>query len=267
VDLDLKGKIAIVTGSGAGIGKAIALTLAGEGVDVAISDIDMEKAKKTCEEVKAKGCRSIAVKTDVANTKEVNDMVAQVTKELGKIDILVNNAGWTVDAPTFAQSSREKNWEPTINWCFMGMMNCTRAVIEQMIERKNGKIVSIISDAGRMGEAGMSTYSGAKGGIIAFSKALAREVGRYCINVNCVAPGGTLTEGIRARHEQLRQEMGDERFQERQRKQLNAYPIGRGLGRLALPEEIANMVVFLCSDRTAYVTGQTVSVSGGFSMM
>lgn len=267
MDLELEGKVAIVTGSGGGIGQSIALTLAKEGANVVIDDIDLDKARKVASEVDALGRRSLAIKADVANTDEANDLIAQTLKHLGKVDILVNNAGWFRDTLHFAESSRTENWEPTINWCLYGAMNCCRAVIEHMIERKSGKIVSIISDAGRVGEPHLASYSAAKGGLIAFSKALAKDVGRHCINVNCVSPGATLTEGMVIEYDRRKQQMGEEAFKEYWGKVLRAYPLGRGLGRLAKPEDIADAVAFLCSERAAFITGQTLSVNGGYTMI
>jgi len=267
MDLGLDGKVAVVTGGGSGIGKAIALAFAEEGADVVIDDTDLQKAKEVADRISSMGCRSLAIKADITSADEVNHMAKQVLAELGGIDILVNNAGWAYDAEHFAESSLDKNWKQTINLCLIGAMNCSRAVIEHMILKKSGKIVSIISDAGRVGEPGLSSYSAAKGGLVAFSKSLAKEVGRYCINVNCVSPGATSTEGIKARWEKMKKEMGEEAFQKRQQKAKSAYPIARGLGRIAEPKDIADAVIFLCSDRAVFITGQTLSVNGGYCMI
>lgn len=266
MDYKMQGKTALVTGAGQGIGRSIALTLAGEGVDVAINDIAIDRASEVAKEVEALGRRSIAIKCDVSNQAEVNDMVAKVMKEWGQIDMLVNGAGVATDT-LFAESDKNKDWDVAINICLYGVLNCTRAVINHMIERKTGKIVSIISDAGRVGEPRLTTYSAAKGGIIAFSKALAKEVGRYCINVNCVSPGATLTEDAIKRQEALAEKIGEEKAKEREQAIIKAYPIGRGLGRRALPEDIGAAVTFLCSEGAAFITGQTLSVSGGYSMI
>jgi len=268
MDFDLKGKVAIVTGSGEGIGRMTVLTLAGEGANVVVNDIDLARAEKTANEAKALGVKALAIKAAVDSPEEVNAMVKKVVEELSQVDILINNAGrgvnWEVGrAPRpFAETEKE-DWEYTINLCLYGVLNCTRAVLPGMIERKYGKIVNMISDAGRIGEPFMAAYSAAKGGIVAFQKALAKEVGRYNINVNGVSAGATLTERAIRSSEAMKAKLGEEAFQKRREEMLKVYPMRR----LGEPVDLARMCVFLSSDVSKHITGQTISVSGGFSMV
>jgi len=262
MDMELKGKVAIVTGGGRGLGKAIALGLAKEGADVIVCDINEKFIASTVTELKDMGSHAMGIKGDVTSGDQVKAMVIQVLGEFDKIDILINNTGGSRDVP-FTKSSRE-NWDFAINLCLYGVLNCTRAVIDTMVARKNGKIISIVSDAGIAGEPWLPIYSAAKAGIIAFSKALAKEVGQYCINVNCVSPGVMSTERTQ---ERLKDRFASEEEAEKQlQRQLKLYPIGRGLGRISTPEEVSDAVIFLCSARAAYITGQTLSISGGYIM-
>ncbi len=268
MDFDLKGKVALVTGSGEGIGRMTVLTLAGEGADVVVNDIDLARAEKTAAEAKALGVKALAIKAAVDSPGEVNAMVKKAIEELGKVDILINNAGRGVNweagktPRSFAETDKE-DWDYTINLCLYGVLNCTRAVLPGMIERQYGKIVNMISDAGRIGEPFMAAYSAAKGGIVAFQKALAKEVGRYNINVNGVSAGATQTERILRASEAQKAKIGEEAFEKRREEMLKVYPMRR----LGEPIDLARMCVFLSSDVSKHITGQTVSVSGGFSMV
>jgi 2-hydroxycyclohexanecarboxyl-CoA dehydrogenase len=268
MDLFLKGKVAIVTGSGLGIGRVSILTLAGEGANVVVNDINQAVAEKTAEEARALGVKALAIKAGVDNQDEVNALYNKVIEEFGRVDILINNAGrgvhWEAGKTPrpFAETEKE-DWDYTVNLCLYGVFNCTRAVLPGMIKNQYGKIVNMISDAGRTGEAFMAAYSAAKGGIVAFQKALAREVGKFNINVNAVSAGATDTERILASREKLKAKMGDEDFKKRQEAMLKNYPIRR----LGEPIDLARMCVFLSSDVSRHITGQTISVSGGFSMV
>lgn len=265
MDMGLKGKSVIITGGGRGLGKAVAVGLVKEGVsDIAIVDIVEDRLDKTTSELKAMGCHALGIKCDVTNEKQVNDAIAKALNGIGKIDILVNSAGGS-NEQRFTKSTHE-NWGFAINLCLYGVLNCTRAVINHMVERGSGKIVNVGSDAGRVGEPYLPAYSAAKAGIIAFTKALAKEVGRRCINVNCVCPGTIADERTEERLEARVAKMGLEASKELERKSLELYPLGRGLGRIALPEEVADAIIFFCSERASYITGQTISVSGGYAM-
>lgn len=245
-------KVAIVTGAGRGIGKAIALKLAAKGAKVCVADLDPVSAGTVAGEILDMGCEALAVGVDITDFAGVNDMVARVINVFGGIDILINNAGWDKAEP-FIESTRE-TWENVVSINFLGPIYCTRAVLPYMIQNKYGKILYIASDAGRVGSSGEAVYSGAKGGIIAFSKTIAREMARYAINVNCVCPGPTETQLF----EQIA--AGNPKLAEGLRK---AIP----LRRLGKPEDTANAVAFLVSDEANYITGQTLSASGGLTMV
>lgn len=261
MDLGIRDRVALVTGSGQGMGRGIALRLAEEGAHVVVNDVDHDRAKKVAQEVQALGRKSVAVKADVADHDEVRTMFALARQALGPVEILVNNAG-VGDGVPFAESKRE-DWDRAIGVCLYGTLTVTREAIGSMIEKRWGKVVGILSEAGRVGEPNLSAYSAAKAGVLGFTKALAREVGRHRINVNCVAAGATLTDHIRERYAQFIAEKGQVAFDERQKKVLKRYP----LGRLGEVEDIASAVAFLCSERASFITGQALSVSGGFSMM
>ena len=263
MDLNLAGKTVIVTGGGSNIGRAIVLAFASEKCNVVIADIDEAQGQKTAKEAFSLGGKVIAIKTDVTSLDSVTAMVKRIIEEFGKLDILVNNAGWTLDRLFIEKSRSELEKEVNIN--FWGVLNCTRAVLEHMIERKYGKIISIGSDAGRMGEYREAVYAACKGGVIALSKSLARELGRYGININVVCPGVTVPENPEYAGElsMWKGPMAQVFTTEAQEKAAKAYP----LRRLGKPEDIANVVVFLASDAASFITGQTISVSGGYTMM
>lgn len=251
MDLGLNGKVALVTGAGRGIGRAIALTLAKEGANVVVNDLDEEEISSVTKEIESLGVKALGAKADVTNYDEVSGMVENAEKEFGWVDILVNNAGVGAYG-LFAEMDR-KSWDPDIKVNIYGVMNCCKAVIKGMIERRYGKIVSIASDAGRVGEPYFSVYSAAKAAVIGFSKALAKELGRYMINVNVVCPGTTktpLVEPLTSNEEIVK-------------RMLKAYAIRR----LGEPQDIANAVAFLVSDAASWITGQTLSVSGGYTMI
>jgi 2-hydroxycyclohexanecarboxyl-CoA dehydrogenase len=202
MDLMLRRKVAIVTGGGRGIGAAIALGLAEEGADVAIAEIDEESARVTAGKILEKGVKPIFVKTDVTDPESVETMVKEVQAELGPVNILVNNAAKLPDFLTFVE---EKNsgqsravWSKIVDVCYHGTVNCTSAVIEGMIARNYGKIINMASDAGKVGEPRQAVYAGAKGAVIAFTKSIAKEAGRYGINVNAICPSMTKTEAVQA---------------------------------------------------------------------
>jgi 2-hydroxycyclohexanecarboxyl-CoA dehydrogenase len=244
----LTNKVVMVTGAARGIGFAIATRFAEEGAKVAIADLDAGGAAEAARKI---GENAIGVRVDVTDTASIRAGVASIVEQLGAIDVLVNNAGWDKVEPFV--KSEEATWDKVLAINLRGPIACARAVLDGMIERRSGKIVSIASDAGRVGSTGEAVYSGAKAGIIGFSKTLAREVARHGINVNVVCPGPTNTP--------LFQEIsgGNERLATALRQ---AIP----LGRLGEPQDLAGAVAFLASDDAAFVTGQTLSVSGGLTM-
>jgi len=266
VDLGIAGKTAIVTGGGSNIGRAIVLTLVGEGANVVNAELDEKQGQRVVDEANALGGgRAVLVKTDVTDWDSVHAMVNRALQEFGQIDILVNNVGWTSQDEPFVKKQPEE-WEKEIRLVMWSGIKCTRAVAQHMIERKSGAIVNIASGAGRVGQVGQVVYSAAKGGVIAFTKALAREVGRYGIRVNVVCPGLIVPESSEIVGElSTWTEWGWKLYgsPEGQERMAKISPLRR-VGR---PQDIANIVVVLASDRASYMTGQTVSVDGGTVMM
>ena len=250
----IKDKVALVTGGGRGIGRAICLRLANEGAKVAVVDILEQEAAQTAEEIKAKGAQALALKTDVTQLDQVRACVQKIKDTWGAVDILVNNAGWDKVEP-FVDSQPE-TWDKVIAINLKGPINFCHAVIPQMIERGAGKIITISSDAGRVGSTGEAVYSACKAGVIGFSKTLARELARSKINVNVVCPGPTDTA-------LLKQVTAGERGARIIEAMTKAVPFRR----LGQPEEIANAVAFFASPDADFVTGQVLSVSGGLTMV
>jgi 2-hydroxycyclohexanecarboxyl-CoA dehydrogenase len=262
MDLGISGRVALVTGAGRGIGLEICKALAAEGARVAVNDLFEDRANEGAREVVEAGGDAIGVAGDVTDMESVEAMVRRAVERFGSVDILVNNAG--IPALTardavpstggFFASSDKAQWDRTMGLITYGVLNCSRAVIEGMSERRWGRIVNIISDAGRVGEPRLVAYSMAKAGVVGFSKALAKEVGRFCVTVNCVSPATTETdataEWIRAQGEQI----------------MRQYPLAKGLNRLGKPSDIANAVAFLASEQAEWITGQVLSVNGGYSM-
>jgi 2-hydroxycyclohexanecarboxyl-CoA dehydrogenase len=265
MDLNLAGKSVVVTGGGSNIGRAITLAFARERSHVTIAEIDEAQGKKVAGEAGSAGAASAAVvRTDVTKWESVQAMARSVESRLGKVDVLVNNVGWTIDR-LFVEKTREE-WEKEIQLNLWGMINCTRAVLDGMLARKAGAIVSLGSDAGRMGEFREGVYAACKAGVIALSKSLAREVGRHGVRLNVVCPGMTMPEsdaeisGLSMWAQETNRQFNTPEMKARIAK---AYPLRR-TGR---PEDVAGAVVFLASDAAGFVTGQTLSVSGGYTMM
>ncbi len=252
--MKLKGKTALVAGGGRGIGRSIALALAREGAQVAVADLLLENAEAVRNEIKALGVNALACQVDLTKRLEVERMVETVLGQFGQIDILVNSAGWDRLEP-FVESN-EDTWEKILAINFKSVLFTTKAILPHMISRGSGKIVNISSDAGRVGSSWEAVYSGAKGAVIAFSKTLAREVARYKINVNVVCPGLTetpLLEAVRSQSPQTE-------------KLVDAVIKATPFRRVAQPEEVAEAVLFLASPSADFITGQTLSVSGGLTM-
>lgn len=247
----LRDKVALVTGAGSGIGRGIALRLAEEGARVAVADINAEGAGHVAAEIATQGGQALALVVDVTDSAQVRRAVEDLAATVGPADVLVNNAGWD-KVERFVDSS-EETWDRVLTLNLKGQIICARAVLDPMIARGGGRIVNISSDAGRVGSTGEVVYSAAKGGVIAFTKALAREMARYGITVNCVCPGPADTPLLRSLatdHPRLVESL------------QRAIPFRR----LAKPEDVAGAVAFLASDDAAYITGQTLSVSGGLTM-
>lgn len=269
MDLGIAGRVALITGGGQGVGRCIALTLAAEGAKLAVNDLVEARAQSVAAEIVAAGGAAIAVPADVIDLAAVRAMVVRVEAEFGGIDILVNNAGvlperrsGEVGIPAFVGSD-PAHWRKFVDLNLFGVLNCVDAAAKGMVERKRGRIVTIVSDAGRVGEARLAVYSGAKAAAIGFTKALAKELGRSRIGVNCVSLSAVAHEAPMA--DFLRMD-ATAASNETLAKVLKQYPLGEGLGRLTHPQDAADAVAFLVSDRAAYVTGQTLSVNGGYAM-
>jgi NAD(P)-dependent dehydrogenase (short-subunit alcohol dehydrogenase family) len=249
--MKLKDRVAIVTGGASGIGKAICTRMATEGADVVVADIAIEQAKEVAKELNAIGPRVTAIRVDATKSHDANQMVDAVLGEFGRIDILVNNVGGTARERKgpFCESTEEV-WDWVIDLNLKSVRNCTRAVINHMIERKSGKIVNIGSVAGVKGSVILVDYSAAKAGVIGFTTALAKEVAPYGINVNCVSPGPIETPLLFSSSQERREGL---------RKTIY-------LGRFGKPEEIANMAIFLASDEASFMVGQNFIVDGGRSL-
>ena len=248
----MDGRVAMVTGAGNGIGAAIAAQLQADGFSVAVADLDEAAAIAVAATVAAEhGGAALGVQIDVAEAASVAAAVARIGSELGPIDVLVNNAGIDVIGP-FVESN-EQVWERLVAVNLLGTIRCTRAVLDGMRERRRGRIVNISSDAARVGSSGEVVYSATKGGVIAFTKAVAREIARDGITVNCVCPGPTETAllgQVETASPKLYASLS------------RAIP----LGRLGLPSDVAPVVAFLASEPAGFITGQTISVSGGLTM-
>lgn len=260
MQLGIAGKVALVTGSGQGIGQAIARAFAAEGACVVVNDLVAERVAETVQHVEATGAKALGSVADITSYAAVKEMLADVEARIGPVDILVNNAA-VLTPKTFVESTPE-DWDREIKVILYGTLNCTRAVVEGMIARKQGKIISIASDAARIGQERDTYYGAAKAGVIGFSKSLAKEVGPFNVNVNAVSPSGTDTPMRRDVERRALEHLGEEKYRERERKILRAYP----LRRIGQPEDIANMVLFLASDAGRHITGQVISVNGGFCM-
>ena len=241
--MDLSGKVAIVTGSARGIGREIALRLAEAGANIVISDI--AGAESAAEEIKKMGRRSLAVTADVSSAADVASLVEKTAGELGRIDILVNNAGIARDQLLLRMS--DEDWEVVLNVNLKSVFLCTRAVLRPMIKQRWGRIISISSIVGIVGNPGQANYASSKAGIIGFTKTIAREVGSRGITVNAIAPGFIVSK------------MTDQLSEEQKGEMLKRIP----LGSLGTPRDVAEAVAFLASEEARYITGQVLGVDGG----
>ena len=243
--MNLSGKSAIVTGSGSGIGASIALTLASFGADVVILDRRQKEAEEVSEKIKNMGRKSLVFTADISDFKEADRIIHAIIAEFGKLDILVNNAGINMDGVIWKMT--EEQWDNVINVNLKGYFNYIRAVSPIFREQKSGKIVNISSINGMRGKFGQTNYSASKAGIIGITKTVAKELGKYSVNVNCVAPGLIETEMMRNADPSVREAAMNDIV----------------LGRIGQPEDIANTVAFLCSDFAKHITGEIIKVDGG----
>jgi 2-hydroxycyclohexanecarboxyl-CoA dehydrogenase len=247
-------QVALVTGGARGIGEAIAQALAADGLSVAVADLRLDEAEATAAAIRDAGGQAIAVELDVTSTASVSAGLTSTSEALGPVDVLVNNAGWD-DLKPFIQTD-EQFWDRVIEVNFKGALRLTHGVLPGMVEHGWGRIINIGSDAGRVGSSLESVYSGAKGGIIAFTKTIAREVARKGVTANAVCPGPTDTPFLR---ETVAKANDADKV-------IEAMVSGVPMKRLAQPCEIAAAVRFFAGEDAGYVTGQTLSVSGGLTM-
>ena len=241
-------KVAIVTGSARGIGKAIAMKFAKDGYDVVISDILQDVAQQTAKEIEALGQKALVVVADVSKAEDAERLINETVNALGRLDVLVNNAGITRD--NLAIRMKEAEWDMVLNINLKGTFLCSQAAAKFMMKKRTGRIVNIASVSGILGTAGQANYASSKAGVIALTKALARELGPRNITVNAVAPGYIITEMTEKLPDKVKEEY------------LSQIPLKRG----GTPEDVANVVAFLASDAASYVTGTTLIVSGGLVM-
>ncbi|MHC2995597.1 MAG: 3-oxoacyl-ACP reductase FabG [Candidatus Atribacteria bacterium] len=247
--MNLVNKVAIVTGAGRGIGKAIAIVLAREGADVIVNDIDIKKAEEVVNEIESLGRQALAIQVDVSDSKEVNRMVQLVLKKFKRLDILVNNAG--IIRRGLIEDLAEDDWDRVMDVNLKGAFNCAKAVVGIMKKQRYGKIVNISSIAGKIGDiASAPCYGASKAGMACLAKSLARELAPYGINVNVVAPHAIETD------------MSKEWSEEKRKSIIADIP----LGRLGEPEDVAEAVVFLVSDKAKFITGEVLDVNGGCLM-
>ncbi len=251
-----EGRVALVTGGARGIGFAAAQRIAAEGGRLALADIDAAAAAEAARALPG----AIGIGCNIAREADVQEMVALTERELGPVSIFVNSAA-VLDDKLFLESS-PADWERMLSVCLHGPMLGLRAVLPGMVERSYGRVVCLASDSARIGQARLSYYAAAKAGVIALVKSVAQEVGKSGVTLNVVSPGATNTP-LRLRREQsMREQMGEEKYARRVQSVLKLYPVGR----IGEPEDIASAVAFLCSDDAAWVTGQVLSVNGGFVM-
>jgi len=246
--MQLNDKTAVVTGAASGIGRATAETLAAAGAFVLLGDIDEAKGEEAAAALRERGSGAAFMRLDVTDLESIAAFKKGAYALRGHVDIVANVAGWGKIQP-FMENTPEF-WRKVVDLNLLGPVAVSHAFLDKMIERGSGKIVTVASDAGRVGSMGETVYSGAKGGAIAFTKSLAREVARYNINVNAVCPGPTDTPLLRAVPE----------------KHQEAFVKATPMRRLAKPSEIADAVLFFASDRASFVTGQVISVSGGLTL-
>lgn len=250
MDLGLKGKVAVITGGASGLGLETARYLAREGCALVLADLNDQTLASASEEVKKLGARVSAVKIDVRRYEDCERMAAQAVKDFGRIDVVLAGAGVSTSGAFFLDTT-PKDWDAMLDINIRGVLNTNRACAPIMAERKGGSIINIASEAGKVGEKRIVVYSATKGAVMSFTKAFALEMGRYNIRVNAVCPGVTrtpMTTGYGS--------PGDEMYQ----KAARLYPMGR----LGEPADIAAMITMLASNQSTWITGQCISISGGF---
>ena len=259
--MQLEGKVAVITGGGRGIGQAIALTFAKEGADVVVAARTGADLKKVTAEIEPTGRKCLAIVTDLAVPEQLRAMVDRTLETFGRVDVLVNNGGIAGPAVSVADMELE-GWNQTLAVNLTGAMLCAKYILkDDMIPRKSGNIINISSISGRMGHPNRSPYSASKWGLIGLTQSLAREVGQYGIRVNCIAPGPVEGERIEWAMRQVSQKQGISYEQAVKNEVART-----SLGRMVKPEEVAELAVFLASEQSSGITGQTINCSAGLRM-
>ncbi len=246
--MKLDQRTALITGAASGIGRATAQAFAQAGAKVLLADIDEARGAQAADDLRAAGHRADYLSVDLTRPESIEAFAKTVATQFGIPDVIVNGAGWGTTHPFW--EGTPQLWDRVIALNFIGPMQLVKALLPAMIERRSGRIINVASDAGRVGSMGETVYSGAKGGLIAFTKSLAREVARYQINVNCVCPGPTDTPLMAAVPDKVKDAL------------TKAIPFRR----LGQPEEVADAILFFACSRANYITGQVLSVSGGLTM-
>ena len=259
MQMGLEGKVALVTGGARGIGFAAATMMAGEGAKLVLVDINGDSARKAAEALSGQ-TETLGLAADISSPDDVARMAAAAADKFGKIDIFVNSAA-VLDDKQFLDSSFE-DWSRMLNVCLYGPMICLKALLPGMVERGYGRVVCLASDSARIGQARLSYYAAAKAGVIALVKSVAQEVGTAGVTLNVVSPGATNTPLRIEREKSLLAQMGEEKYARRQKSVLKMYPAGR----IGEPDDIGSAILFLASDRASWITGQVLSVNGGFAM-
>ena len=261
MDLRFDGRTALITGGARGIGYAAARLFAEGGAKVALVDINGVLVEQAARKLSGEtGAQAIGLRVDVTSESDVGTMISQVGGKLGPVDIFISSAA-ILDDKLFLDS-KPADWRRMIDVCLHGPMLCLHKVLPDMVARRYGRVVCLASDAARLGQARLSYYAAAKGGVVALIKSVAQEVGKSGVTLNVVSPGATNTELRQEREVRMRTEMGEEKYQRRMQNVLRMYPTGR----LGEPDDIAATIAFLASEKASWITGQVVSVNGGFAM-
>jgi NAD(P)-dependent dehydrogenase (short-subunit alcohol dehydrogenase family) len=261
VDLGVRGQVALIVGGARGIGYATASRLASEGATLALADLDGAAAEASAAKLsKSTGAKAMGLQVDITNHDQVQKLFEQAGRTIGTPAIVVNSAA-VLDDKLFVDS-KPSDWRRMLDVCLYGPMNVIHTALPAMIERKYGRIVCLASDSARIGQARLSYYAAAKGGVVALVKSVAQEVGSSGVTLNVVSPGATNTELRNEREAKLKVDMGEEKYARRQKNVLRMYPTAR----LGEPDDIASAVSFLVSERGSWITGQVLSVNGGFVM-